>query len=82
MLLCDVCILLLNKKTGAAAVFLEPVLCEPPQEEFYRPHLVLIAACRQDSGSPSPRWTVSDRGLPGVVQTYSGNRLTAQQSGS
>lgn len=49
---------------------LEPILCEPPYEMFYRPHLTLTAACRQVSGSPSARWTVvgcvSPRVMPWV----------------
>lgn len=42
----------------------EPILCEPPYEVFYRPHLSLTATCRQVSGSPSSRWIVLDCGLP------------------
>lgn len=49
---------------------LETILCEPPHEVFYRPHLTLTAACRQVSGSPSARWTVvgcvSPRVMPWV----------------
>lgn len=46
---------------------LEPILCEPPYEVFYRPHLTLTAACSQVSGSPSARRTVVGCGSPRVV---------------
>lgn len=71
-----------KKKNRSSCHILEPVLCEPPHEVFYRPHLILRATCRQVSGSPSSRWTVLDHGLPRVMWKYSGNRLTAQYSGS
>lgn len=53
-------------KNRSSCYILEPILCEPPYEVFYRPHLILTATRRQVSRSPSSRWTVLDCGSPRV----------------